>query len=347
MPPKRMSTGVEFQATISKGTLWRSILELMTNERITMHISKEGLSIGHENKPIISTSTEVCIILWCPAQNFEQFMCVRPLSVSFTTAEHHAFIRSIKKKAKLTIKINRKKESKIAIQNRVFELTLEMTPSSDVPSSQIEKAKCTMVCTEEERIEWGSPEKEYYRLPIDLVAQNFSVIKSFSSQNTKRIRLRSQSKPGYIGFFVDSGSTVKVNREFGEEMNPAPIFYEDQDGWLYCSQCEKYLDACKCLCELCEVKRNKCECYCPCGGGQYLTECACGCNPYEIVERNYPLGALLKLTKLNGMKLSFYEPKNPRSPLVISFIASYSSSILGEVSVLINDIEEIQSHEKE
>ncbi len=335
-PPK-----VEFEAVIGKGTLWKSITELMTNDRITIHLTKDGLTIGHENKPLVSTKAEVCIIVHCSSINFEKFICSKPLSVSFDTAEHNSFIKSSKKKAKLTITITSPEDSVRITGQRIYDLTFTIV-SPPTGEGVFPDSSCTIMCHEEEPMVWEAPPPYVYRMPVILNSTSFSQIKTFSNQETKRIRIRTQSAPAsYVGFFVDSGSTKKINKQYGKPDENVPNFYEDEEGWMICGECDSYISECTCECELCTYPRDECDCVCPCGSTSYLKECECRAYPYQVVERKYPLGALLKLTKLSGMQLRFYEPKDPEPPLKIAFTAAYGSTILGDVEILINDIEEI------
>lgn len=344
MPKKITVAKKDFEAVIGKGTLWKSVTELMTSDRITMHLSKEGMSIGHENKPLISTHTEMCIIAKFPAKNFDKYFCARPFSVSFDAADHNGFIKGSKKKVKLTITVTDPEKKVSTLGKRIYDLTFVVTsPTGEGTNSE---SSCTVPCHEEEPLDWQSPEEDLYRMPVTLNSTSFSQIKTFSNQESKRIMVRTQACPEpYIGFYVDSGSTKKIVKNFGKEMYPAPVYHRDSDGWVYCGVCEEYLDSCECVCEVCKKSRKRCNCSCTCGSSSILRKCECGTNPYEIVERQYPLGALLKLTKLGNMQLRFYEPKLPGPALKITFTAAYGSSILGEVEVLINEAEEINGKE--
>ena len=352
MPKKKSATPKKvFNAVIGKGTLWKSITELMTGDRITLHLSKEGMTIGHENKPLMSTKTEVCIIAKFSSENFDEYFCPKPFSVSFDTSEHNSFIKSSKKKVKLGIMISEPVSAAATPTGpRIYDLTLTVI-SPPAEGGIAPESSCGLFCHEENPTQWMAPNKEVYRIPVALPSSSFSQIKSFSNQESKKITIETQSHPKpYIGFFVDSGSTKKINKKFGRAEENVPVFYPDDEGYLYCAECEQYIgndsDSCKCKCELCGSSRKECDCACPCGSSNLLKECGCGSNPYEVVNRIYPLGALLKLTKLSGMQLRFYEPKNPGPPLKIAFTAAYGGSVLGEVEVLINDMEEITKTKK-
>lgn len=341
----------DFEAVIGKGNLWKTVTEMLTGDRITMHLSSDGISIGHENKPLISTQTEMCVIANFPAKQFDKYICTRPFSVSFSASDHNGFISNCKKKVKLIITIVTPTKQTGNLGQRIYEMTFTLTsPSGEGPGSD---TSCTIFCYEEETIKWESPEERLYRMPITINATSFSQIKTFAKQESKRVTVITQACPDpYIGFCVDSGSTKKITKNFGRPLEPAPVYLRDQEGWVYCALCEKYLttedpeDSCACKCEICNNPRQRCVCFCTCGSSKTLRRCTCGTNPYEIVSRQYPLGALLKLTKLGGVPLRFYEPKERGPPLKITFTVAYANSALGEVEVLINEAEEIKGKRK-
>lgn len=348
MPKKKIKTPKkEFEAVINKGTLWKTIVELMTNERITMHMSKAGMTIAHENKPLMSTQTEVCIIATLPAENFDHYVCPRSFSVSFDTEEHKNFIKSSKKKVKLTITIAHSDRNEDTTNRKIYDLTFTVTsPPSE--GGMIPESNCVINCFEETPTEIVGPSPEHYRLPVSLPASSFSQIKLFSNQaQVRKISIKTQSHPSpYIGFSVGSGKISKTEKNFGKPNESVPNIRENDEGYLYCGECEKYFDKCKCPCELCEELPKDCECLCPCGEGAWLRECECRNFPYQIIERSYPLGALTKLTKLSGIQLSFYEPKDPGLPLKIKLPLAYAGSVLGDMQVFILDTEEIENKRK-
>lgn len=348
-----------FVGRIGKASLWKSIIETMNGPRIIMNISPSGLRIVHENKPVLTPKKkEVAIIFEIPKDNFEEFSFLLPkelhdtsssvknrLAVSFGTPDHQTFIANqIKKKVKLQIRIflsQPQDDSAALISQRIFEMELSVIPQ--VESITAPRTTGIYHCAQEQYKEFNNPSDEHYRSPINIDTSCFSQLRSLSKQSNtvRRITIQSQSAPkGVISFSIDG-----FTKDFGEFVPGLPVYYDDDEGWVYCGECEKYLQdapqrACRCICALCDYPRTECECVCPCGSGSYLTECDCGSNPYEIVKRIYALQVILKFSKLPpSLPVSFREPKNPLAPLKLSFQAAYQGSVLGPVTILINPVD--------
>lgn len=318
-----------------------------------MHITKTGITIGHENKPHISKDTEVTIIVKCPAANFESYSLQYPLSVSFDTQEHNDFIKNIKKKYSLKISITPLTEIKgeVLSTKRIFNLA--MTTIAPAPKETESRAKesepphrttCKFTCYQTDMYNWKGPPNKNYFFPVSISASDFSQIKTFNQQ-VKKVIITTQRFPhNFISFRVNSGTSKFLEKEFGECMDNYPFLEKDDDGNKWCGDCEKYLEECECGCEICDEYKGVCTCVCPCGSQELFRECECEPNPYTIFSRSYPLAALLKLTKVTGTKLDFYEPRDSKDFLKIVFNATCQET-LGQVEVLIRSADHLPEME--
>jgi len=340
MPRLPPSLPPVFSAVIEKGYAWRTFTELMTDNKIVMHLTKEGITIGHENLPLISKYTELTIIAKCDAKNFQSYVLAKNISVSFTTSEHNNFIKNVKKKSSLSIKIVPKGDrTGLISEQRVFDFFLVAFSPDDSESDGLE---CEITCTETIPEVWESPPDDEYNPPIPLKAINFSQIKVFN-QKAGRTTITTQRNPKpTITFSIKSGTTNSLTKKFGTFLNPYPDLKYDKEGYPKCGGCEKYLDECWCECEVCGEYRGTCQCLCPCRSGYLFKDCSeCETNPYEIIARTYPLAALLKLTKITGIVFMISEPKllkpkDEEKPLKISFDAGCQESILGKVDIMVS-----------
>lgn len=351
MPPTPEAKPV-FEAVVTHGYSWKSLTEIMSNEEITLNITKKGITIGHENVPLASTSTEVTIIAFCKKSNFEKFRLDEPLAVSFKTGEHNSFVKTIKKKSSLKLSIIPKETSSTTMSSalsskRVFIFKLT---TSDIKTGK-NRTNFKFTCYQTDMSSWEGPPKDSFFFPVSLEASSFSQIKAFNQQ-TRKVQVTIQKFPSeYISFSVRPGTSQSLEKEFGDCMDTYPYLETDDLGNKWCTDCEEYLEDCWCGCEICDDYRGACECICPCGSEELFRECGCDPNPYSIMTRTYPLAAVLKLTKIAGpdLMLKFYEPKNGQGSLKIEFPAMCEKSVLGKVEVLVRstvDLQEADSKKK-
>lgn len=315
----------------------------MTNKDIIMHITKSGITIGHENKPHISKDVEVTIIAKCPSSNFESFKLQSPLSVSFDTQEHNDFVKNIKKKCSLAMSItplSSETDGATVFSGRVFNLAMTTIVPSAKDAEPPHRTTCRFTCYQTDMYNWKGPSNKKFFFPVSISASDFSQIKTFNQQ-AKKIIITSQRHPNnFISFRVNYGTSKFLEKEFGECMDTYPFLQKDEDGVKWCGDCEQYLEECECGCEICGEYKGVCECVCPCGSGDLFRECECEPNPYTIFSRSYPLAALLKLTKITGTKLDFYEPRDGEGFLKIVFSAVCQET-LGQVEVLIKSVDDL------
>lgn len=327
------NSGKLFFAEVTKGYIPKTTFDALATSlsRITLRLSKKGMFIRDSDD-----CENVCWahVLWDVSwvrKKFKVFNCTEQMTVTLNAKHLQKMLRNVKKKDSLTFFIRKSDRNQLGIVIQpAGSQTGGPASRSETVYLSIQHIEATLPLLPEMYIDETGIERKVYGNPMIIGATDFQKIKKMAGSVTTLVV--KMQKSNYISFHAGDENVMSSHLNFGQlTMKPEDdTVSESEDDENSSNNGSEESDS--------EESPKQQDIY-------EVADSESETSEYpNMYEKTFTMSLFVPLIKLPGLthQMEFYAPRNDKFPLKVSMSAT---SGLGEISVFIKDLDQINLNE--